>query len=254
MTNLKILIVDDDTLVRIALKTLVNWEENGFTLVGEAGDGKLALEQIGMLSPDIVMLDVQMPIMNGIELLKEISKMKNPPRVVVLSSHDDLDLVKQAMKLGASDYLLKLNIDFNHVIEVMEHIADEIIEERKNTSSQKDLNYQIERNINVLRKSFFKDLLDEFYQSEDEMNRKMNLLDINFYGDTRYCYVIYAEEFINFNHIKKENAPIRKFATINIIEEIVGGYCFELDSGEFVVFTSKLKDSQELSVKSKSRF
>ena len=234
----KVLIVDDDTLARIALKTMIEWNEHGFDLIGEAGNGKEALKLIHEGNPDIVLLDIQMPVMDGLELLQILRNMNNAPKVVVLSTHDELELVKKAIKLGAYDYLVKLNLDFKHLIEVMEHIAYKLDNPSGDEEIEPVENKQFVKNIGVLRSIFFRQLLEDFYISKEELIEKMHILDITFPYEKCTCFVITADEFASSNTFDKKSRAIKRFSAINIIEEILGGYCFEFESGEFVAFSS----------------
>ena len=72
MRKPRILIADDDTMVRIGLKTVINWEENGFVLVGEAANGLEAMQLVQEKKPDIVITDIKMPGMDGIELIRQL--------------------------------------------------------------------------------------------------------------------------------------------------------------------------------------
>lgn len=76
MKKTRILIVDDDTMVRIGLKTVINWEENGFLLVGEAQDGQQALELAERYQPDIIITDIKMPRMDGLVLIEQLREQK----------------------------------------------------------------------------------------------------------------------------------------------------------------------------------
>ena len=107
MRNIGIAIIDDESLVRLGIKSSVAWEEYGYEIVGEADNGQTGLEMIREKHPDIVLLDVCMPVMNGIEVLKSLQKLKIQCKVIILSCHDDFCFVKEAMKNGAFDYLRK---------------------------------------------------------------------------------------------------------------------------------------------------
>src|SRR5659263_154226 len=101
---LKILIVDDEVLVRIGIKSLLNWEENGYTVIGEASNGMTALEKVKKFHPDIVLTDLMMDTMNGFDLIRVLKKEFPDIKTIVLSCYNDFDSLKEAMKLGASDY------------------------------------------------------------------------------------------------------------------------------------------------------
>ena len=103
----KVLIVDDDVNFRYAIRELIPWEENGFEVVGEAIHGKQALEILEKESVQVVLTDMEMPIMDGVELTKQIKSRYPDTIVFAMSAYDDFAFVKESMRLGASDYLLK---------------------------------------------------------------------------------------------------------------------------------------------------
>ena len=248
---MKILIVDDDSLVRIALKTLVDWEEHGFQLAGEAENGAEGLEMIKKLHPDIVMLDIKMPVMDGIELLRRIRELKNPPKTLVLSSYDDFELVKEALKLGADDYLLKLDNNFDNILSVMERLSGQILESRRQQEQEAQVDHQIHKNINVLRKNFFYNAISKFYSFESDMLQSMDFLDIRLESDYLYCFLIRVEELKNLTESHSDNAPVMNYAVINIAEEIVSGpvhsYCIEWGPGEFCLIAAGNEKDTRLS-------
>ena len=104
----KLLIVDDEKQVREGLKRLLPWQDYGITIIGEAINGREARwESYEDQRPDIVLLDIQMPVMNGLELAKRIHGQYPECKFIVLSGYNDFARVREAMKYGAVDYLLK---------------------------------------------------------------------------------------------------------------------------------------------------
>ncbi|MRN52193.1 response regulator [Paenibacillus monticola] len=101
----KVLIVDDAAFIRSHLKLLL--ESNGFEVIGEAGNGKEALEKIRVLRPDIVTLDITMPEMDGIECMAEINKMDDSPIIIMISALGQELAVKKAMMNGANGFIVK---------------------------------------------------------------------------------------------------------------------------------------------------
>lgn len=104
---IRVLLVDDEFLVCTYLRQLIDWEANGCRIVGQAGNGTQAVEKINALKPDLVFLDVNMPEMDGIELIRYIHAEHPSIKVVMLSSYSDYHYVRETMKFGASDYILK---------------------------------------------------------------------------------------------------------------------------------------------------
>lgn len=106
----KVLIVDDDTIVRITLRSMIDWEKHGYEIVADASHGEQALRFLKEHPVDLLITDMKMPIMDGIQLMKCLQEQQKMPCTVVLSSYDDFSMVRESFRLGASDYLLKADI------------------------------------------------------------------------------------------------------------------------------------------------
>ena len=110
--SVKILLVDDHSMVREGLKQLIEFEHD-FIVIGEAANGEQALEKIEKLKPDIVMLDINMPKMNGIDTLKIIKQSKYNTKVILLTIHNEVEYLIKAIEIGCEGYLLK---DSNSIV------------------------------------------------------------------------------------------------------------------------------------------
>lgn len=118
----KILIIDDELLLRNGIKYLCNWEEYGFTIIGEASNGLEGLQLIESLRPDIVITDILMSVMNGIELTKEIKEQYPWIHIIILSGYDDFNYVKSLFKLGIADYLLKPTMEKEELLTLLNRL------------------------------------------------------------------------------------------------------------------------------------
>ncbi|TBL79359.1 response regulator transcription factor [Paenibacillus thalictri] len=116
----KVIIVDDEMLVRIGMTSLIQWEDHGFEVVGTASDGLQACQLIERHMPDIVLTDIVMPELNGLELIAATRQKYPFIRFIVLSSHSDYAYVREAMKLGAEDYILKASVKPAEMIRLLE--------------------------------------------------------------------------------------------------------------------------------------
>ena len=103
---IRVLVVDDEAIVRDGLRAIVDLEDD-LTVVGEAGDGAAALAVVRAERPDVALVDVQMPVMDGVELTRRLVALPAPPRVLVLTTFDRDEYVYEAMRAGASGFLLK---------------------------------------------------------------------------------------------------------------------------------------------------
>lgn len=104
---LKVILVDDEIQIRRGLKWKVDWEEEGFVIAGEASNGKEALQVIEEVMPDLVLTDVRMPVLDGMQLVKALSGKYPDIKVIVLSGYSDFEYVRSSLVEGVKDYLLK---------------------------------------------------------------------------------------------------------------------------------------------------
>ena len=116
---LKTLIVEDEVLARLGLHQLVDWEALGFSLLEDAKTGPEALERIRALHPQVVVLDLNIPEINGIEIQRHIVESGLPCQTIVISCNDDFTTVKEIMRLGAFDFLRKLNLSAEALTDVL---------------------------------------------------------------------------------------------------------------------------------------
>lgn len=121
-----LLIVDDEIISRLGISSLLNWEEEGFKLIDSVANGEEALDIMKCQPIDLVITDIKMPVMTGISLIQEAKKIGLESAFVVLSSYDDYSYVREALKLGAVDYILKLDLDKAHMLSVLEKAKEQI--------------------------------------------------------------------------------------------------------------------------------
>ncbi len=244
MRKPRILIADDDTMVRIGLKTVINWEENGFVLVGEAANGLEAMQLVQEKQPDIVITDIKMPGMDGIELIRQLRKQSAPPEILVLSSYDEFELVKQALKLGARDYLLKLNLDPEELLHSLRAIVSE------DAAAAPPFSGDDEKSRALLRQNFLWDVVSNYYMNGEQLEQSMRELDIHLESRPVYCMVIKVGEVYRFEEATAEEIQTLRISVVNITEEIVGdtccGYCFSGRTGEFDVLLTAQTDETVL--------
>ena len=100
---IKVFLVEDEYAIREGIKKSVDWEKNGFELVGEAGDGEMAFPKILKTKPDILITDIRMPFMDGLELATLVKKELSDIKIVVLSGYDDFNYAKKAISIGVEE-------------------------------------------------------------------------------------------------------------------------------------------------------
>lgn len=120
-----VLIADDDYLVRMFLKQMIDWESFGFQVAGDAKNGAEALKLAKQLHPDLIITDVCMPVMDGIDLVRALKEQYLGKHILVLSNHDDFEYVRAAMKLGIDDYLLKNDLSPENLTKFLQKFQEE---------------------------------------------------------------------------------------------------------------------------------
>ncbi|MDN3438366.1 response regulator transcription factor [Planococcus sp. APC 3900] len=122
----KVLIVDDEMLIRQGIINYIDWEQEGFQIVGEASNGQEAMEMIGEFSPHIVVTDIVMPIMDGIDLVREAKKAYPHLEIIVLSSFENFDYVRSTFQNGVADYILKPKLNGAELLRILKQIVNRI--------------------------------------------------------------------------------------------------------------------------------
>lgn len=150
----RILLVDDESQIRIGLKKKISWEDAGFTLCGEAANGKEALQAIEELQPDLVITDIRMPVMNGIDLLNACKEKHKNIKLIVISGYDEFEYVKEAMKCGAQDYLLKPVIR-KEMQELLQSIYSELEQRKEDKERERQLRNDLDDSLQQLREHFW---------------------------------------------------------------------------------------------------
>ena len=139
----KILIIDDEYIMRQGVKHMLDWERQGFQITGEASNGREGLEQLAQIHPHIVLCDIVMPQMDGVEFSKIARKLYPEIQIIILSSYDNFEYVKGALKNGAADYVLKPTLNPQELLEILKRTAAKIpgmvLSEEAGVSLEKNL-------------------------------------------------------------------------------------------------------------------
>lgn len=127
---LKVLIVDDEFIVRAGLISCIDWKALDLALIGEAANGQDALNIILHEVPDILLLDLLMPEMTGMELIDKLEELHIKTNIIILSCHEDYSYVRDAFKKGVRDYILKLSSTPEEISSTIRDVANKILDEQ----------------------------------------------------------------------------------------------------------------------------
>lgn len=191
----KVMVVDDDVNVRVDLKDMFAYSLPDFEIVGDAGDGMDALGKIEKLHPDIVLLDIEMPVMDGLQTLSAIRDKKIACKVVVLSCHDDYRNVRTAMKTGASEYLLKQDMEYGQLSAVMNKIAEEIEHEKAEKNEISSLKVHADVSASAIKANLVLDLMKGYLADSNLIRKRLRLVKMDIPMDNMVVCCLQIEDY-----------------------------------------------------------
>lgn len=226
MSYYKVILVDDEEDVRQAIAEKLDWPSLGFEVSGEASNGEEALELCEALEPDVVLTDIRMPFMDGLEFCKRLKQVHPGVKILIFSGYDDFEYAKQAIQLEVEEYILK-PIDADELAAVFSRMKNVLDKEILQKRDVQRLRAYYEQSLPMMRQQFITSLLESGMETE--------LLEwgIEEYGIQKsscgYCVALIkvAEEKEARSSIQDTgHAQYMRLSAQEIIKETIGG---ELD-------------------------
>ena len=146
----KVFFVEDEVITREGIRDNVDWAGSGFEFCGEATDGEMALPLLRTAQPDVLITDIKMPFMDGLQLSKVVRERMPWVKIIILSGHDEFEYAQQAINLGVTDYLLK-PVTVQKLQSTLQKLTVRLDQERKEQENLKKLQEQVEENRAALR-------------------------------------------------------------------------------------------------------
>ena len=233
MKKLRVLLVDDEVMIREGFKQLFDWQAHDCEVVGEACDGMEALTQIDTLRPDIVIMDINIPIMNGLKVI-QLSRIKHPNTAfVIVSGYDDFSYCREALRLQITDYILK-PVNYEEFGTCIDSLKISLFERRVSSAAEPEK--QEERAITGITRYLQEHLAEEI---------SLSVLAEQFHLSPQYISQLFKSEIgVNFlvylTNIRMEKAKKLLLSTALSIAEVAeqSGY------GDYRVFTKVFKKSE----------
>lgn len=165
---MKVFLVEDEYIVREGIKNNIDWEKNGYDFCGEASDGELAFPMISEKRPDIVITDIRMPFMDGIELSRMIKEEYPEIKIIILSGHEEFEYAKAAIQIGVEEYLLK-PINGDELLQVVNRVAQKIKEENESRETLQE--GEGDENFEYAKRQLLSSLIDDNASLSDAMEQ-----------------------------------------------------------------------------------
>ena len=154
----RVFLVEDESTIRSTLRDTVPWEQLGYTFVGEATDGEMALPLIGTTHPDVLITDIKMPLMDGLSLSKLVLKEFPNTKIIIISGYDDFEYARQAIEIGVEQYLLK-PITKANLMNVLREVKEKIEQEQEQRNYQAQFQRDSQEYEQFARRSFIEQVV-----------------------------------------------------------------------------------------------
>lgn len=190
---MKVFVVDDEIVIREGIRNSFPWEESGYTLVGEASDGEMALPMIRDANPDLLLTDLRMPFMDGIQLCREVQCTMPWIGVIILSGYEDFEFARQAIQLQVCEYLLK-PITADELRQALDRASRRLMQERQERESLERMRKRLQSGNQFMKDKLLASLYTEgtSEQETQETLRQMRALGIPLLAS---CYAVIDAAF-----------------------------------------------------------
>lgn len=158
MNEIKVFLVEDEMVIRRGIKNSIDWEKEGYIFCGEASDGELAYPMIIKEKPDILITDIRMPFMDGLELCKLVKKELPNIKILILSGYDEFDYAKEAIRLGVTEYLLK-PLSSGKLLEALNGVSESIRREKEDKDLVRKYMEEMRENTEHEKQKFFEQMI-----------------------------------------------------------------------------------------------
>ena len=190
MKNYTLLLVDDEEEVLQVIMKKINWEELGFTIIGSADNGVKALEMVEKFQPDVVMTDINMPYMNGLELIQHIKEDYPATKILIFTGFDEFDYAKEAIRLEVGDYILK-PISAAELTTTFQQVKEKLNQERDENRNVESLQAYYQESLPQMQSNFYSTLVEGRVKEED-LERFLVNYQIALTGPYYCCLVLHT--------------------------------------------------------------
>ncbi|MGG1555110.1 response regulator [Paenibacillus ferrarius] len=249
---IKAVIIDDDITTIHGITRLIRWEELGIEVAGTAKNGREGLEQIRLHQPEIILTDIFMPVMDGIEMLKIVRDEGNTAEVIILSGYEDFKYAQSAVKLRVNDYLSKPATQ-DEIERVLKETAAAIEQREHSKKEEKELRELIAYNLPTTKKQLFKGLLEPEFAYTAFFRKVTDYLKMDFFN--QQFAVLLIEFFINWERTsyKPSDLSLFAYAVKNIVEELAhhrkGVYVADIQRNVIAVIVTSPSGTRKETVK-----
>jgi len=246
----KVVIVDDEPTVRYGLRNYFDWGQYNMEVIGEADDGDAGLELVNEVCPDIVLTDVRMINMDGIQMSMEIRKQFPNTKIVFVSGYDDVDYLKSAFQVNAVEYVFK-PVDFQELQGIIKKVQSLLAEEAKEKQLRSAMQVKLQQSLPLLREKFLMSLVQDRMMHSQRLEERLEFLELNLPLESNYWIItIRIDDSVKvLGSYKEKDRQLLVYGLLNICQELIdrymSGYAFENQSGEYIAILHSPSEEEE---------
>ena len=230
----KVLLIDDEPIIRKGLKNTIPWESYGCGVCGEAADGIEGLEKIKDLKPEIIITDIRMPGMNGLDMIENIHEIVPGSKVIILTGYRDFEYAKKAIQVGAFDFLLKPS-DLDAMGKSIQRAVAAVDFARRRQKVLDDMKRLVNQNMPVIREKVLYDILQGLIVEPRELTERTRQFDLSL--DRFTIALVEVDQIQNGEDGQSGyNRQAYQYGIMSTFEEMLGS--------EFTVFSVGISQNQ----------
>jgi len=215
------MVVEDEDLIRRGIIKSINWSELGFEIIAEASNGKEALEKIENNVPHVIMTDVRMPVMDGLELAKKVNEKFKNVKIVILSGFADFEIARSAIKFHVFEYLLKPT-DKKKFIDTFKRLREQLDKEDREADNALHIRKKLNEGMAKLREEFLLNLVDGEVGPINMLKDRMDYLELDLSANNFTVAVLSIDgDMKNVLNEWKNDESLLAFSYVNIIVELL---------------------------------
>ena len=226
---LKVFLVEDEYVVREGIKKNIDWEKEGFLFCGDATDGEIAYKLIQSKQPDIIITDIKMPFMNGLDLSRLVKNELPQSKIIILSGHEEFSYAQEAIKIGVDEYILK-PISSVELIKVVKRVAQQIINEQIEIENLEKYKREMKENEIYIKRKFFDKMIEGSLSTIEILERGKQFgfeMSAQYYQIILFKYNIRGKDEDYSNELLKLNKELldinSRFKNIIFFERAIEG-------------------------------
>lgn len=222
---IKVMIVDDELLVRVGIKSTVQWEKLGLEVVAEAEDGKEAFEKFNICQPDIVITDIRMPVMDGLELIKNIKQINSRVKIIILTCYGEFSYAKDALRLGVFEYIVKPTMMADDLTDILTRACELILQEQEEMNKVSEMEKKLLEEEGAIKEKVILNIIRGIVK-ENDTESELSKAGVNYYKDNVAILVFQIDDYKTvIDKYNSEKSYMLWGAIQNITTNVISLYC-----------------------------